>query len=156
MGESVTDVIQDLFPAYVSDIILSEYMRLTKELLNQELKKVQPNWITERANKTFLAHTTYFKIGCMAYNISRVLNNPLNVSAKNPNSFFYKKYHGDFYIGSLRRRSYRNHEKEAFCFNRERLTKDDLVRYLNNNGVKVKGGLKSLKNKDLWRLTMTF
>lgn len=156
MGESVADVIQDLFPAYVSDIIINEYMRITKEALNQELKEVQPQWMTDKANQTFLAHTTYFKIGCMAYNISRGLNHPYSGGGNNPNNFCIKKYHGDFYIGSPRRKTYKNHVSEAFCFRYDRLTKDELVRYLNDNGVKVKGGLKSLKNKDLWQLTMTF
>lgn len=151
MVESVADVIEDLFPPYVSDMILNIVLPLNKEELNAEVRSVGSDWLPFMSKRTFgLRHNVYIKCGVLANTISRALNR----GERHSNLIMYDA-EGEKYPGSKEKTDIITCEfpRQAIFY---RLTKKTLIHYLSENGVSVKGGLKSKKYLELVKLTMTF
>ena len=156
MVESVADVIHDIFPAYVSDKILTNVMTLNKEELNNEIKKVSPKWFHVHAYKTFLCFTTYAKSGILAYAISSALNKRCSTDQLlgGPKNLFYIQPHtGEYYPGGFKKKN--TYDDEYHLFKYKSLTRKDLVNYLTDNGFS-RNFLISRKNDELFALTQSF
>lgn len=164
MGETVSDVIHDLFPMYVSDIILLHYAKENNATLNKEINTVAPVWLKKYAKKTFRCYTVYVKCGVLAHSISRAMNKVHDVLGYDerwigggPTSFYIRTSQPDKYLGAFNRPCSKRSKTfdEHFMFREYRVTKDYLLSYLVGNGFRAKE-IKTKTNKELFALTMTF